>query len=43
MQPDIAIEKPEKWLTTDYKTMNALYESVMELYNGQIKQLFNNA
>ena len=43
MQPDIPIDRPEKWLTTDYKTINALYERVMTLYNSEIKQLFYNA
>jgi hypothetical protein len=43
MKPGIAINKPVKWLTTDFNQFKALHENVVSTYDGQIKQLFAGA
>ena len=37
MQPGIAINKPVKWLTTDFNQLKALHDNIITIINGQIK------
>ncbi len=43
MQPGVVIDRPVKWLTVDYNALKALYDNVININNGQIKNLFANA
>ncbi len=43
MLPGIAINKPVKWLTTDFNSLKALHGNSITLNNGQIKSLVSNA
>jgi len=37
MKPGTAINKPVKWLTTDFNQLKAIHDEVIALNNGQIK------
>ncbi len=43
MQPGIAINKPIKWLTTDFNHLKELHDDFITIYNGQIKQFYSEA
>ncbi len=43
MKPGVAINKPVKWLTTDFNQFKALHDKVVNTYDGQIQQLFAGA
>ena len=43
MQPGIAINKPIKWLVTDFNHLKRLHDDLLTIYNGQIKQFYSEA
>ena len=42
-QKEVAINKPVKWLTTDFNQLKILHDDSTKIYNVQIKELFAKA
>ena len=42
-QQQVLLNKPVKWLTTDYNQLKRVHDEGLSIYNGQIKQLFTDA
>ena len=42
-QQQVLLNKPVKWLTTDYNQLKRVHDEALSIYNGQIKQLFTDA
>jgi hypothetical protein len=43
MQPRVAIDKPVKWLTSDYNALKFLHDNVVDLNDTLVKKLFIDA